>query len=260
MNLVKKEHMENQAGQLTGQVAIVTGGSRGLGEAISKKLGSIGVEVLVNYVARKDAADQVVANILENGGKAKAFQFDVASPEQVEAGFQEMLAYRGRIDILINNAGIASDSLLVRTKASDWQRTIDVNLSSCFYCARIAVKPMLKARGGRIVNITSVIGEMGNAGQAAYAASKAGMIGFTKSLARELGSRNITVNAIAPGYIETEMTASFDKEGREKLIEQIPLSRLGQPEDIAEVVAFLCSPGASYITGQVIGVNGGMYM
>lgn len=245
---------------LSGYVAVVTGGSRGIGRAICKKLGYLGATVVVNYAKSAAQAEEVVSDIVKAGGKASALCFDVGNGEAVEAAFKQIISEQGKVDILVNNAGIASDSLILRMKNDDWQRTLDVNLSSCFYCAKAAAKAMLKSQNGRVVNISSVIGEMGNAGQVAYAASKAGILGFTKSLARELGSRSITVNAIAPGYIKTEMTAVLDDSQREELLRAVPLRKLGTPEDVAELVAFLCSPSAAYITGQVIGINGGMYM
>ncbi len=246
---------------LENQIAVVTGASRGIGRAIAVKLGSLGATVVVNYSKSREQADEVVSLIRSNGGQAQSVGFDVGNAEAVEEGFKAINEQNGgRVDILVNNAGIAVDSLLVRTRPSDWQRTIDVNLSGCFYCARLAAKSMIKARTGRIVNISSVIGEIGNAGQAAYSASKAGIIGLTKSLARELASRAITVNAITPGYIDTEMTASMDQAMQEKLLEQIPLRKIGTADDVAEVVAFLASPGGSYITGHILAVNGGLHM
>ena len=243
-----------------GQVAVVTGGSRGIGRAICSRLAQGGAEVVVNYAARADAAQQLVDEIKAAGGKASIKGFDVGAESAVEAAFSEIFDSHGRIDLLVNNAGIALDGLIVRTKGESWQKTIDVNLSGAFYCSRAVTKPMMKARRGRIINITSVIGQMGNAGQTAYAASKAGIIGFTKSLARELASRDISVNAIAPGYIQTDMTGALDDATREAIMSQIPLGRLGTADDVAEAVLFLAGPGGAYITGQVLAVNGGMYM
>ena len=245
---------------LNGEVALVTGGGRGIGRAIALRLASLGATVLVNYSRSKDEAREVVASILSQGGTADALQFDVGDPEDVEKGIKAGIEKFGKISILVNNAGIAVDGLLVRTKTADWDRTLQVNLSGAFFCARAVAKSMMKERTGRIINISSIIGEMGNAGQAAYSASKAGLLGLTKSLARELASRNVTVNAITPGYIVTDMTSSLTEDLREEMLRNIPLGRLGTAEDIAEIVAFLCSPGAAYITGEAIGVNGGMYM
>jgi len=245
---------------LEGRVALVTGGSRGIGRAISIKLASEGAKVAVNYSRSAEKADEVVAIIKEAGGEAFSIGFDVSDDEKAKEGIATVVEKFGSLDILVNNAGIASDGLLMRTKTSDWQRTIDVNLSSCFYLSKAATRPMMKAKYGRIINISSVIGEMGNAGQVAYAASKSGIFGLTKSIARELGSRAITVNAITPGFIETDMTADMTEERVEAMTSQIPLGRLGSVDDIAELVTFLAKPSAGYITGQVIGVNGGMYM
>ncbi len=251
--------MASQA-PLYNQVAVVTGASRGIGEAIARKLGHLGARVVVNFSKNEEKAKQIVTDIEKSGGHAFALGFDVSIPSAVEGAFEEIIKRERRIDILVNNAGISLDSLILRAKNEEWQKTLDVNLSSCFYCSRAVSKPMLKARYGRIINVSSVIGEMGNAGQVAYAASKAGIFGLTKSLAKELGSRNVTVNAIAPGYIETDMTGELGEEQRQAILEQIPLQRLGTVDDISEVVAFLCLPGASYLTGQIIGINGGMYM
>lgn len=245
---------------LEGRVALVTGGSRGIGRAISLKLASEGAKVAVNYSRSADKAEEVVAQIKEAGGEAFSIGFDVSDEEKAKEGVAEVVKKFGSLDILVNNAGIASDGLLMRTKSSDWQRTIDVNLSSCFYLSKAVSRPMMKAKYGRIINISSVIGEMGNAGQVAYAASKSGIFGLTKSIARELGSRAITVNAVTPGFIETDMTSDMTEERVEAMTSQIPLGRLGSVSDIAELVSFLAKPSAGYITGQVVGVNGGMYM
>jgi 3-oxoacyl-[acyl-carrier protein] reductase len=245
---------------IKGKVALVTGGSRGIGRAICLKLAEEGAKVAVNYSSSAGKAEEVVELIKSKGGEAIAIGFDVADDEKAKEGVSTVLEQLGGLEILVNNAGIASDGLLLRTKSEDWQRTIDVNLSSCFYLSKAAAKPMMKARFGRIINLSSVIGEMGNAGQVAYAASKSGIFGLTKSIARELGSRAITVNAITPGFIETDMTAEMGEERIEAMLSQIPLGRLGNVDDIASLVAFLAQPNAGYITGQVIGVNGGMYM
>jgi 3-oxoacyl-[acyl-carrier protein] reductase len=224
------------------------------------KLAALGASVAVNFSSNEDAALEVVSLIEKAGGRAIALGFDVSDEAAVQAGLKRVLEEFGRVDILVNNAGVTSDGLLVRTSGEEWKKTIDINLSGAFYCAKAVAKPMMKARRGRIINISSVIGETGNPGQAAYSASKAGIFGLTKSLARELGSRNITVNAVTPGYISTDMTSELSEQQRTGIKEQIVLGRLGEPEDVAEVVAFFAAPAASYITGQVLGVNGGMHM
>jgi 3-oxoacyl-[acyl-carrier protein] reductase len=246
---------------LQGQVALVTGGSRGIGRATCRKLAELGAQVIVNYSRSEKEAASIVQEInAKFSARAEALRFDVASPEEIEQGIERVISSNGRVDILINNAGVAIDGLVVRAKNADWQRTLDINLSGAFYCARAVARSMMKNRAGRIVNITSIIGQIGNAGQAAYSASKAGLIGLTKSLARELASRGITVNAVAPGYIVTDMTDAIGQERKDEMMKQIPLGRLGTVEDIAEAVAFLVSPAASYITGEVLSVNGGMHM
>ena len=245
---------------LESQVAVVTGGSRGIGRAISLMLASMGAEVCINYARNAQAAEEVVEQITSSGGSAWSLPFDVSSQESVDEGFKQIFERHKVVNILVNNAGIAVDGLLVRTSADDWHRVLETNLSSLFYCSKAVARKMLKARGGRIVNISSVIGQSGNTGQLAYAASKSGVLGFTKSLAKELGSRGITVNSVCPGYIETDMTAEFSPEQAEALLSQIPVGRLGSADDVASLVAFLASPGAGYITGQTIGINGGLHM
>lgn len=245
---------------LQGRIAVVTGGGRGIGRAVCEALAARGAHVVINYSRSKSAAEEVQKVIEAQDGKAELCQFDVSDSAAVDSAMKGLLSAHGKIDILVNNAGIAVDSLLVRTKDEDWNNTIAVNLSGSFYCSRAVAKGMMKARYGRIINISSVIGEIGNAGQAAYSASKAGIIGLTKSLAKELASRGVTVNAVTPGYIVTDMTGQLDEATTELIKNQIPLSRLGEPGDIAESVAFLASEGAGYITGQVLGVNGGMRM
>ena len=249
---------ENQL--LKDQVVLVTGGGRGIGKALCLKFASLGATVIVNYSRSKDAADSVVSEIIQNGGQAKTLGFDVSDADAVEQGVKTIVEEFKHIDVLVNNAGIAIDNLAMRLKKEDWQRQIDVNLSGSFYCAQAVLKFMMKARYGRIINISSVIGEMGNVGQVAYAASKAGVIGMTKSLAKELASRGVTVNAVTPGFIATEMTANLNEEYKAKLLSQIPLGRLGEVEDLTEAVIFFALPGASYITGQILGVNGGLYV
>lgn len=248
------------AGILAGQVALVTGGSRGIGRAVCLELASLGANVAVNYASNAAKAEEVVAEIKAMGSEAIACGFDVSDPEAVVEGVKDVLKVFDKIDILVNNAGIARDGLLVRTSIEDWQRTIDVNLSSCFYLSKAVAKSMMKSRYGRIVNVSSVVGEMGNAGQVSYAASKAGIFGLTKALAKELGGRNITVNAVTPGFIETDMTSGMSPEQSKAITQTVVLGRLGRAEEIASSVSFLASPAAGYITGQILGVNGGMYM
>lgn len=246
--------------RLEERVALVTGGSRGIGRAIAQSLASTGATVVVNYRGNQVAADETVASIEAAGGKAVAIQADVANAEDVDRLFKDVLERFGRIDILVNNAGITRDTLMLRMKDEDWDAVMDTNLRGLFLCTRAALRPMTRARWGRIINITSVVGLMGNAGQANYAAAKAGIIGFSKSVAREIGSRSITVNAVAPGFIDTELTAVLSADMREALVKQIPLGRLGTPEDVAGVVTFLASEYAAYITGQTFNSDGGMVM
>lgn len=243
---------------LNGRVALVTGASRGIGKATALALARAGANVVVNCVSRLAEAEAVVAEIEALGQKAAAYRADVSQVEEAQALVDFTLATFGRLDILVNNAGITRDSLLLRMRDEDWDAVLGVNLRGTFNCTRAAARPMVKARWGRIINISSVIGLTGNVGQANYAAAKAGIIGFTKAVARELGSRNITVNAVAPGYIVTEMTGGLPEEIKERLRERIALGRFGVPEEVADVVVFLASEMARYITGQVIVVDGGM--
>ncbi|PMB52964.1 beta-ketoacyl-ACP reductase [Fischerella thermalis CCMEE 5201] len=243
---------------LQGKVAIITGASRGIGRAIARELAKFGASVVVNYASSSQAADELVSEITQAGGSAIALAADVSKEEQVDALINAAIEKFNRVDILVNNAGITRDTLLLRMKPEDWQAVIDLNLTGVFLCTRAASKIMLKQRSGRIINITSVAGLMGNPGQANYSAAKAGVIGFTKTVAKELASRGITVNAVAPGFIATDMTSNLDAEG---ILKYIPLGRYGQPEDIAGMVRFLAAdPAAGYITGQVFNVDGGMVM
>jgi 3-oxoacyl-[acyl-carrier protein] reductase len=243
------------------RVAIVTGASRGIGRAIAEALGKDGLYVAVNYTANEDAAKQTLAAIEAAGGKGTLCKFDVADSAAVDAAVKGLATEQGRLDVVVSNAGIAIDALLLRAKKEDWLRTLDVNLSGAFHLCKAASRYLLKSDSGRIVTISSVIGEMGNTGQVAYAAAKAGLIGMTKSLARELASRGVTANVVTPGFIETDMTAKhIQGEARDALLRQIPLGRIGTAADVADAVRFLVSPQASYMTGQVIRVNGGLLM
>lgn len=242
------------------KVALVTGGSRGIGRACAERLAKDGFEVYLTYVSRPEDAEKTVAAIVEAGGEAKAFRLDASSREAVSAFFAEEIKDKVSLEVLVNNAGITKDALLIRMKDEDWDKVIQVNLTGAFACLREAAKIMVKQRKGRIVNISSVVGQMGNAGQANYVAAKAGLIGLTKSAARELSGRGITVNAVTPGFIQTDMTSVLPEAVVSKMLESIPLGRLGAPEDIASAVSYLAGPGAGYVTGQVLAVNGGMYM
>jgi 3-oxoacyl-[acyl-carrier protein] reductase len=243
---------------LSGKVALVTGGSRGIGAAIARRLAQEGASVAVNYAGRADAAAEVVASIEHSGGTARAFQADVSDPKACTELVTAVAEAFGGMDILVNNAGITRDGLLVRMSDEDWGAVIDTNLSGAFYATRAAGKLMMKARSGSIVTIASVVGLVGNAGQVNYAAAKAGLVGMTKSVARELASRNVRANAIAPGFIATEMTDALPEAARDAAAASIAMGRFGTPEDIAAAAAFLASDDASYITGQVIAVDGGM--
>ena len=245
---------------LEGKVALVTGASRGIGREIARTLARYGAAVVVNYNGSKERADEVVTEITGNGGRAVAVQANVASAGEIAKLFEEAVSAFGRIDILVNNAGITKDNLILKMSEEEFDAVLDTNLKGAFLCRKHAAKLMLKQRGGRIVNISSISGIIGNAGQANYCAAKAGLVGLTKSLARELGSRGITVNAVAPGFIETDMTEKLPDQVKEGMLAQIPLKRAGSVQDIAEAVAFLASDHASYITGQTLQVNGGMDM
>ena len=245
---------------LSGKVALVTGAGRGIGRATALKLGSAGAKVAVNYNASEAAAEEVVGAIASDGGEARALKADVSNAGEVEAMVNTLVKEWGRIDILVNNAGITRDNLLMRMSADEWDAVIETNLRSAYYSTKAVLRPMLRNRWGRIINLSSVVGLTGNAGQANYAAAKAGLIGFTKSLAQEVASRNITANAIAPGFIATDITAVLPEELKANMLKAIPAERYGEPDDIANAVLFLASDLASYITGQVIHVNGGMAM
>jgi 3-oxoacyl-[acyl-carrier protein] reductase len=247
---------------LAGRVAVVTGASRGVGRAIATMLASEGAKVIVNYNSNENAAAETVAGIIDSGGEAVARRFDVANAETVEFAMKEVVASYGGLDILVNNAGVAVNTLTLGAKDADFRRAIDVNLGGTFHCTRAALRSLIRAPGGgRIINITSIVGETGSAGQGPYAASKAGIIGLTKSWAREYASRGLTVNAVSLGVIETDMTSTEMTEARKAdLLKAIPLGRIGKPDDVAYAVAFLAGPNAGYITGQVLRVNGGLFM
>jgi 3-oxoacyl-[acyl-carrier protein] reductase len=244
-----------------GKTALVTGGSRGIGRAIAVTLAQGHANVALNYAGNEAAAREALTLVEQAGsGRAKLYKFDVADPAACTAAVEQVLADFGGLHVLVNNAGIAIDQLVMRVKDEDWRRQLDVNLTGAFNLIRAASRPMMRQKGGVIVNLTSVVGEMGNAGQVAYATSKAGLIGLTKTVARELASRNIRVNAVAPGFIDTDMTAALPEAARAKMAESIPLARLGTAQDVADCVAWLASDKASYVTGEVVRVNGGMYM
>ena len=245
--------------KLAGRVALVTGASQGIGHACAQALAREGATIAA-AARNREKLDELVAAIAAAGGQAAAFVIDVADEDQIKSGVKQALAQFGKIDILVNNAGITRDQLVMRMKRADWDAVLNTNLTSAYLCIQQVIGSMLKQRWGRIVNITSIFGQTGQAGQANYAASKAGLIGLTMAMAREVASRNITVNAVAPGFIETSMTAALSEEFKQTAVKQIPLGRVGSPEDIANAVCFLASDEASYITGHVLNVNGGMLM
>jgi 3-oxoacyl-[acyl-carrier protein] reductase len=243
------------------KVALVTGASRGIGRAVALTLARGGASVALNYAGNEAAAAEALKLVQEAGApRAKLHKFDVADPAACAAAVEAIVGEWGGLHVLVNNAGIALDQLVMRLKDDDWNRQLQVNLTGAFNLTRAVARPMMKQKGGAIVNLTSVVGEMGNAGQAAYAATKAGLIGLTKAVARELASRGVRVNAVAPGYVDTDMTHALPEAARAKLQEMIPLARMGTAQDVAEAVAFLASDQASYVTGEVLRVNGGMYM
>lgn len=243
---------------LSGSVALVTGASRGIGAVIARRLAEAGVKVGVNYLSSPESAEEVVSSIISAGGEALMVEGDVSQEEPAKSTVQQVVSNWGRIDILVNNAGINRDRLLLRMNTDDWDQVIQVDLRGAFLCTRFVMPHLIKQRSGRVVNISSVVGISGNPGQANYAAAKAGLIGFTKSVAREVASRNVTVNALAPGYIATGMVEKLSEAAREKILSRIPMGRFGVAEDVSEAVVFLCSKGASYITGEVLTIDGGM--
>jgi 3-oxoacyl-[acyl-carrier protein] reductase len=245
---------------LTGRVALVTGGGRGIGRAIAQSLAAAGASVVINYRGNTAAADETVTAIKAADGQVTAVQADVADGAAVEGLVKTTIATYGRLDILVNNAGITRDTLLMRMKDEDFDQVVNTNLRGVFLCTRAVLRQMSKQRAGRIINIASVVGITGNAGQANYAAAKAGIIGFTRATAREIAARNVTVNAVAPGFIETEMTGVLGEEARKAILASIPLARLGQPNEVANLVTFLASDAAAYITGQTFTIDGGMVM
>jgi 3-oxoacyl-[acyl-carrier protein] reductase len=246
--------------RLDDKVAIVTGGSRGLGRATSVALGQAGAHVVVNYQGNEAAAAHTLEQVQAAGGHGEIKRFDVSDPDAVDAAISEVAKRLGRVDILVNNAGIAIDQLLLRVSAEDLAKTWATNVNGAIYCAKSAMRLMMRKRSGRIINLSSVVAELGNPGQTVYAASKAALIGLTKTLAREYASRGVTVNAVAPGFIDTEMTEGLPAEQQKFILDQTPLGRIGRPEEVAAAVLYLASAEAAFVTGQVLRVNGGMYM
>jgi len=245
---------------IEGQIALVTGASRGIGRAIALRLSRAGAYIVVNYHGNQAAAEESLGAIVAQGGQGELSRFDVSDENLLDTTVKNLVDRHKKIDILVNNAGVAIDNLLMRTKQVDWDQVIGTNLKGTVLCTKVVSRYMIRQRAGRIINLSSVVGQMGNVGQSLYAASKAGIIGFTKAIARELASRGVTVNAVAPGFIETDMTARLPEKLREEFLRSIPLGRFGSCDEVAEMVLFLAAPGAGYITGQVVGVNGGLYM
>ena len=245
---------------LQGQIALVTGASRGIGRAIALALGQAGAHVVINYKGNQSAAEQTLSLLRAANGNGELRAFNIADEAQVDAAVKQIVDAHQRVDVLVNNAGVTSDSLLMRMKTADWDQVIGTNLKGTMLCTKVVSRQMIKQRTGRIVNLSSVVGQMGNVGQSLYAASKAGIIGFTKAMARELASRGITVNAVAPGFIDTDMTAGLPEKLREEFLRSIPLGRFGTCQEVADMVVFLAGPGGGYVTGQVFNVNGGLYM
>jgi 3-oxoacyl-[acyl-carrier protein] reductase len=243
---------------LADQIALVTGGSRGIGRATVLALARQGAYVVINYRGNQAAAEETLAGL--SPGRGELSQFDVTDESQIEATIKKIVDRHRKIDILVNNAGITADNLLIRMKGDDWDQVVGTNLKGTILCTKAVTRVMLRQRYGRIINLSSVVGQTGNAGQSLYAATKSGILGFTKAMAREVASRGITVNAVAPGFIETDMTAPLPANLKEEALRSIPLGRFGTCEEVAESIVFLCAPAAGYITGQVIGINGGMYM
>jgi len=245
---------------LDDQVAVVTGASRGIGRAIALSLGRAGAHVIVNYRGNQVAAAESLAAIIEHGGRGELCCFDIADENQVDAAVKRLVDQHQKIDILVNNAGVTRDGLLMRVKPADWDQVIGTNLKGTVNCTKAVSRFMIRQQAGRIVNLSSVVGQTGNVGQSLYAASKAGIIGFTKAIAREVASRGVTVNAVAPGFIESDMTAQLSEQLREEFLNSIPLGRFGTCDEVAEMILFLVGPGAGYVTGQVFNINGGLYM
>ena len=243
-----------------GRVVVVTGGGRGIGRAIAIRLAREGANVAISYRGNDEAAEESANLVRDTGVRCETFRGDVASPEDVEALFKGVDEAFGRVDILVNNAGVTRDNLIMRMKEEEFDEVLRTNLKGTYLCTRAVLRKMVRARWGRIVNVSSVVGLVGNAGQANYAASKAGLIGFTKSVAREVARRGITVNAVAPGYVETELTGTLSDSVKEQILTQVPMGRFGEPEEISDVVAFLAGEGAGYVTGQTVTVDGGMVM